>query len=108
MKEASALRDQASLCDPLQWRRGPLSFQCLGLRPIKSHDNEERSPGRGQPVGLLVGTGGFVLEVEREPAVGIFLELRDHWRVTKVPIEGVFNHQLRGNGSTGHYHTRVT
>jgi Adenylate and Guanylate cyclase catalytic domain len=53
----------------------PLSVQRFCFWPVEAHDNEERSFGRGQPVSLLVGTGNFVLEVERKSAVGILFEL---------------------------------
>ena len=88
--------------NPLQRRSLPLPVQRLGFRPVKPHDNEERSLGRGQPVGLLVGAGGFVLEVEGKPAVGILFELRDHRRVQQIPIEGIGYHQLRGEIVHGH------
>src|ERR1700722_2538252 len=88
--------------NPLQRRSLPLSVQRLGFRPVEPHDNEERSLGRGQPVSLLVGTGRFVLEVERKPTVGILFELRDHWRVQQIPIERIGYHQLRGKIIHGH------
>src|SRR3984957_4897038 len=66
------------LSNPLQRRLLPLALERFLLWPIESHDNEEWPLGRGQPVGLLIGAGGFVLKVECTPAIGILLEPREH------------------------------
>src|SRR5438105_4023664 len=60
----------------LQLRRGPLAFRRFHLRPVEAHVHDERPFRRGQPVGFLFFAGGFVLEVERQPAVGVALQVR--------------------------------
>src|SRR3954469_11076560 len=63
---------------PLQLRRGPLAVNRFLFRPVEAHDHGERTLGRGQPVGFLVLAGRVVLDDQRQTAIGIALELRQH------------------------------
>src|SRR6267142_1159451 len=79
-----------------QLRRGPLAFRRFLFRPVEAHVHDERPFWGGEPVGFLVFAGGFVLDDQRQPAVGIALELRQHGRVDQVTIDGVGHQQTRG------------
>src|SRR3979411_22168 len=68
----------ALLGHPLQWRLLPLAVHCCFFRPIEAQDHRERPLGRRQPVGFLFLARGFVLDRQRQPAVGIALELWHH------------------------------
>src|SRR6266851_7330801 len=63
---------------PLQRRLRPLALCCRFFRPVEAHDHGERPFWCRQPVGFLVLAGGFVLDNQRQSAVGIALELRQH------------------------------
>src|SRR6266480_4494304 len=60
-----------------RWR-GPLTINCFFFRPVEAHDHGEWPLWRGQPVGFLVLAGRFVLDNQRQSAVGIAFELRQH------------------------------
>src|SRR6516225_6580554 len=69
------------------WRRIPLTSERLRFRGIDTHGQVERPFWRWKPVGLLVGAGTFVLEIEVERSVSVVLE----WHPTAdgKPIESV-------------------
>ena len=56
----------------------PLSVKRFGLGSIDPHPHRERTVWRGQPIGFLVLTGRLMLNVKRQTAVCIELELRQH------------------------------
>jgi hypothetical protein len=56
------------------WRRVPFAGERVGLRGVKTHSQVERSLRRGKPVGFLVGTRTFILEIEVERAIRVDLE----------------------------------
>src|SRR5690606_40332778 len=57
---------------------GPRTVQCSFVRPVKAHVSGKRSFRCGQPVRFLVLSWGFVLDVDRESAIGIFLHIWKH------------------------------
>ncbi len=73
----------------LQLRCGPLALQRFVLRPVEAHGHEEGTLGRREPIGLLVLTRGVILNPQHQPAIGIALELRQHWRVEQVAVDRI-------------------
>src|SRR6266576_4577950 len=71
----------------------PFAFDRFFFRPVKTHIHNERPFRRRQPVGFLFLAGGFVLDEERYPAVGILLELWQHRRVDQIAVDGIGNEQ---------------
>ena len=51
--------------------------------------------GRGQPIGLIVGAGRLALDINRQRAIGVFLQLAQHRRIDEVAIDRVFDQKLR-------------
>ncbi len=66
----------------------------LRLRPVEPHNQIDRAVRRRQPVGLLVGAGRRVLDVERQRPVRIGLHGGDHRRVDQIAVDRVFDQEL--------------
>src|SRR4051812_47858846 len=62
----------------LQLRRDPLAVNRFLFRPVEAHDHGKWTLGRGQPVGFLAVAGRVALDDQRQTAIGITLEMRQH------------------------------
>src|SRR5207237_5999229 len=62
----------------LRKRCGPLAFGCFFFGPVEAHGHDKGTLRRREPVTFFVLAGGFVLNEQRQPAVGILFKLRQH------------------------------
>src|SRR2546421_12827920 len=62
----------------LRERCTPLPFGCLFFGPVEAHGHDKGTLRRGEPVAFLILAGGFVLNEQCQPAVGILFKLRQH------------------------------
>ena len=63
----------------------------LWFGQIQSHVNQEGAVRGGQPVGFPFLSRRVMLNVKRQPPVGIALERGEHWRIDKIAVKRVGN-----------------
>src|SRR5436305_4405133 len=92
--------------------RFPTTVKQFGLRQVVTHGEHKRRVRRRNPIGFLFFARRIGLDVESESPVGVALELREHWRVDEVTINGIFHQKLlrqivHGQGPEGVYRWEV-